>query len=60
MMIEIHYTALKIFIMEYKKIGIPIVFDFHHHKFCDGGMSEKDAFNMAVSTWGYQTCCSLF
>ena len=36
----------------YKKIGVPIVFDFHHHKFCDGGISEKEAFNLAVSTWG--------
>jgi UV DNA damage endonuclease len=33
------------------RIGIPIVFDFHHHKFCDGGMSEKDALALAVSTW---------
>jgi UV DNA damage endonuclease len=33
------------------RIGIPIVFDFHHHKFCNGGMSEKDALALAVSTW---------
>ena len=35
----------------YEKIGIPIVFDFHHHKFCDGGLSEKEALDLAVSTW---------
>lgn len=35
----------------YEKIGVPIVFDFHHHKFCDGGLSEKDALDLAVSTW---------
>ena len=46
------YSVKDLYHGVYKKIGIPIVFDFHHHKFCDGGMSEKDAFNMAVSTWG--------
>ena len=33
------------------RIGIPIVFDFHHFKFNTGGASEEDAFKMAVSTW---------
>lgn len=33
------------------KIGIPIVFDYHHHKFCNGGLSEKDALVLAISTW---------
>ena len=36
----------------YKKIGIPIVFDYHHHQFCTGGMSEQEALEMALSTWG--------
>jgi UV DNA damage endonuclease len=35
----------------YERIGVPIVFDFHHHKFCDGGLSEKDALELAISTW---------
>jgi UV DNA damage endonuclease len=35
----------------HNKIGIPIVFDYHHHKFCNGGMAEKDALALAVSTW---------
>ncbi len=34
-----------------ERIGIPIVFDFHHHKFCDGGISEKEALALAISTW---------
>lgn len=33
------------------KIGIPIVFDYHHHKFCTGGLSEKEALTLAASTW---------
>ena len=36
----------------YKVIGIPIVFDYHHHKFCDGGLSEEEALNLACKTWG--------
>jgi UV DNA damage endonuclease len=33
------------------KIGIPIVFDYHHHKFCTGGLSEQQALLLATSTW---------
>lgn len=36
----------------FKELGVPIVFDYHHHKFCDGGQSEADALALAVSTWG--------
>ena len=36
----------------YKRIGIPIVFDYHHHKFCTGDLTEQEALMMAVSTWG--------
>lgn len=32
-------------------IGIPVVFDFHHHKFCSGGLSQKEALELAISTW---------
>jgi UV DNA damage endonuclease len=35
----------------HEKTGIPIVFDYHHHKFCTGGLSEEDALKLAVSTW---------
>ena len=36
----------------HERIGIPIVFDYHHHKFCNGGLSEQEALKLAVSTWG--------
>ena len=36
----------------YEKIGVPIVFDYHHHKFCHDGQSEEEALKMAVNTWG--------
>lgn len=35
----------------HKRTGVPIVFDYHHHKFCDGGLSERDALHLAASTW---------
>lgn len=35
----------------YKVIRIPIVFDYHHHKFCTGGQTEREALELAMSTW---------
>ena len=35
----------------HERIGIPIVFDCHHHKFCTGGLSEQEALELAISTW---------
>jgi UV DNA damage endonuclease len=35
----------------HKKIGIPIVFDYHHHQFCTGDLSEKEALELASTTW---------
>ncbi len=31
--------------------GIPIVFDYHHHRFCAGGLTEEQAVKLAASTW---------
>ena len=36
----------------HERIGIPIVFDYHHHKFCTGDLSEEEALKLAVTTWG--------
>lgn len=36
----------------YERLGVPIVFDYHHHKFCTGDMSEEEALKMAATTWG--------
>jgi UV DNA damage endonuclease len=40
----------------YKRTGIPIVFDYHHHLCHDGGLSEKDALELALSTWKVKPC----
>ncbi len=35
----------------HERIGIPIVFDYHHHKFNTGGLTEQEALELAMSTW---------
>jgi UV DNA damage endonuclease len=35
----------------YKNIGIPITFDYHHHRFCTGGLTEEDALKLASLSW---------
>lgn len=32
--------------------GVPITFDYLHHKCNDGGMSEEEAFRLCAQTWG--------
>lgn len=34
-----------------QQCGVPIVFDFYHHKFCTGGLTEQEALELALSTW---------
>jgi len=46
------YSVVDLYEGVYCKIGIPIVFDYHHHRFCTGGLTEEDALEVAISTWG--------
>ena len=43
----------------YKKIGIPVTFDYFHHKFNTGGLTEEEALKLASTTWpeGITQCC---
>tara|TARA_Y100001938_G_scaffold117743_1_gene162536 strand:+ start:153 stop:1091 length:939 start_codon:yes stop_codon:yes gene_type:complete len=45
------YSVKELYNGVYKRIGVPIVFDYHHHRFCDGGLSEQEALELAISTW---------
>lgn len=45
------YSVSELYELIYKKINIPIVFDYHHHKLCNGGQTEQEALSMACSTW---------
>lgn len=46
------YSVKDLYENVYKNIGIPIVFDYHHHKFCSGDQTEKEALTLACQTWG--------
>jgi len=35
----------------HERIGIPIVFDYHHHQCQQDSMSQEDALKLAASTW---------
>jgi len=43
----------------FKSISIPITFDYFHHKFNTGGLTEEEALKLASTTWpkGITQCC---
>jgi len=45
------YSTKDLYELVYKRIKIPIVHDIYHHKFCDGGLTQKEALELAASTW---------
>ena len=46
------YSTVELYEGVYKRIGIPIVFDYHHHMLHTGGQTEQEALELALSTWG--------
>lgn len=46
------YSTLELYNMIYKKIGIPIVHDIHHHSFCNRGAGQEESLLAAIETWG--------
>jgi len=52
------YSVKDLYDGVYKVVGIPIVFDYFHHKFCTGGMTEEEALKLAASTWGSIKPCT--
>ena len=45
------YSTQELYDGVYKRIGIPIVFDYHHHMLHPGGQTEQEALELALSTW---------
>lgn len=45
------YSTKELYEGVYKRIGIPIVFDYHHHMLHPGGQTEQEALELALSTW---------
>jgi UV DNA damage endonuclease len=46
------YSTRELVEKVHSRIGIPVVHDLHHHTFCTGGLSNKDALGFATKTWG--------
>jgi UV DNA damage endonuclease len=34
-----------------ERVGVPVVFDYHHHSFSDRGLSYREGFERAAETW---------
>lgn len=45
------YSVQDLYQLIYMKIGVPITFDVHHHKYCNSGLDHETAAILAVSTW---------
>ncbi|KAJ9532276.1 hypothetical protein QJQ45_010419 [Haematococcus lacustris] len=43
--------SVKDLLLVHQLAGVPITFDFHHHKFQTGGWDEQTAFEAAIATW---------
>lgn len=46
------YSVKDLYELIHRHTKVPIVFDYHHHTFNDGGQTEQEALQLAVSTWG--------
>ena len=45
------WSTKEIYERIHKKTSVPIVFDYHHHRFCTGGQTEEEALKLAASSW---------
>lgn len=45
------YSVVDLYNLIHEQIGVPITFDYHHHRFNDGGLTEEQALKLAASTW---------
>jgi UV DNA damage endonuclease len=52
------YSVVDLYEGVYNRVGIPIVFDYHHHQFCTGGLTEEQALKLSASTWGDVKPCT--
>ena len=54
------YSVQDLFVGIFSEVQVPITFDFHHHRFQPGGLSEQEAFELAMTTWHYHNIKPLF
>lgn len=48
---ESMYSVKDLYDNVYQSIGVPIVFDIHHHNFNTGDMTHKEAMTLASNSW---------
>jgi UV DNA damage endonuclease len=48
---KVNMFSVKDLCFIHEQVNIPIVFDYHHHIFNTGGLTEQEAFDLAYSTW---------
>ena len=46
------YSTKMLYDMVYKKIGVPITHDFHHHNYGPQDITQEEALRLSCSTWG--------
>jgi UV DNA damage endonuclease len=57
---ESMYSVKDLYDGIFTKVNVPITFDYHHHRFNSGGLTEREAFELAMSTWQYHNTRPLF
>ena len=45
------WSVKRLYELIYQRVGVPIVFDYHHFRFCTGDQTQEEAIQMAASTW---------
>ncbi len=45
------YSTQMLYDLIYSELGVPITFDYHHHKFHSSDLSEEQALKLASTTW---------
>ena len=45
------YSVQMLYDLIYSELGIPITFDYHHHKFHTSDLTEEQALKLAATTW---------
>lgn len=48
---KVNMFSIKDLLWLHEAIGIPVTFDYFHHGFCTGELSEQEAFMAAAGTW---------
>lgn len=48
---KMNMFAVSDLLQVYEETGLPIVFDYLHHCFCTGDLTEEEAFHLAIDTW---------